>query len=305
MILTDAQRLALLAPRPGRLRVVLDTDTYNEIDDQFALVQTWLAPERIDLQAIYAAPFNNDRSTGPGDGMEKSYREILELLSRLDMEPEGIVYRGVTDYVGLKRAAQPAAAVDDLIARARAGSSEDPLHVIAIGAISNVASALLNAPDIIDRTVVVWLGGHSMEWPHQVEFNLKQDVPGAQVLFDSGVPIVLVPCMGVASHLTSTVPEIETHVEPRGAIGAFLARRFKEYSDDHLGWAKEIWDMAAVAWLLNPDWAPSELRVTPILTDQITYSTDYRRHLLRYVRYVDRNAILKDFFRRLAERFPV
>ena len=42
MILTDSQRLALLAPRPGRLRAVLDIDTYNEIDDQFALVQAWL-----------------------------------------------------------------------------------------------------------------------------------------------------------------------------------------------------------------------------------------------------------------------
>ena len=304
MILTDAQRLALLAPRAGRLRAVLDTDTYNEIDDQFALVQAWLAPERIDLQAIYAAPFHNNRSTGPGDGMEKSYDEILELLSRLNVKPEGLVHRGVTDYVGPSRVARPAAAVDDLIARARAGSPENPLYVIAIAAISNVASALLSAPDIIDRTVVVWLGGHSIDWPHQVEFNLKQDVPAAQALFGSGVPIVLVPCMGVVSHLTSTVPEIEKHVEPYGAIGAFLAQRFKEYSDDHIGWAKEIWDMAAVAWLLNPNWTPSELRPTPILTDQVTYSTDHRQHLLRYVRHVDRNAILKDFFRRLANHFP-
>lgn len=56
MILSDAARLALLAPRRGRLRAVLDTDTLNEIDDQFALVQAMLSPERIDLQAIYAAP---------------------------------------------------------------------------------------------------------------------------------------------------------------------------------------------------------------------------------------------------------
>jgi inosine-uridine nucleoside N-ribohydrolase len=192
--------------------------------------------------------------------------------------------------------------VDDLIARARAGSPEDPLYVIAIAAISNVASALLMAPDIVDRVVVVWLGGHAMDWPHQVEFNLKQDVQGAQALFGSGVPIVLVPCMGVVSHLTSTVPEIEAHVEPHGAIGAFLAQRFKEYSDDHVGWAKEIWDMAAVAWLLDDRWAPSDLRPTPILTDQVTYSVDHARPLLRYVRHVDRNAILKDFFRRLAQR---
>ena len=37
----------------------------------------------------------------------------------------------------------------------------------------------------------------------------------------------------------------------------FLADRFKGYSDDHFGWSKEIWDMAPVAWLLDPDWVPT------------------------------------------------
>ena len=68
-MLSDADRLKLLAPRAGKLRAVLDTDTYNEIDDQFALVQAMLSPERIGLEAIYAAPFHNKRSSGPGDGM--------------------------------------------------------------------------------------------------------------------------------------------------------------------------------------------------------------------------------------------
>ncbi len=60
--------------------------------------------------------------------------------------------------------------------------------------------------------------------------------------------------------------------------------------------------MAAVAWLLDDRWTPSDLRPTPILTDQITYSVDHSRPLLRYVRHVNRNAILKDFFDRLARR---
>ena len=117
-------------------------------------------------------------------------------------------------------------------------------------------AALLLAPDIAERIVVVWLGGHALEWPDTREFNLKQDVGGAQVLFDSGVPVVLVPCMGVTSHLHSTVPEIERYVEPCGEIGRFLAARFKEYSSEHMGWSKEIWDMAPVGWLLDPAWAP-------------------------------------------------
>ncbi len=303
-MLSDAERLRLLTPRSGRLRVVLDTDTYNEIDDQFALVQLVLSPERVALEAIYAAPFHNDRSTGPGHGMELSYGEILALLKRLDVPAAGLVHRGVTDYVGPAKRALQADAVDDLITRARAGTPDNPLYVIAIGAISNVASALLKAPDIIDRTVVVWLGGHALEWPHQREFNLKQDVGGAQVVFDSGVPLVLVPCMGVTSHLHSTVPEIERYVEPHGEIGRFLAMRFKEYADDHVGWAKEIWDMAAVAYVLDDSWTPSVLMPTPILTDNVTYSVDNSRHPMRYVTHVRRNPIIRDFVAKLAAGQP-
>ena len=304
MELSHDQRHRLLVPPGGRVRAVMDTDTYNEIDDQFAIVQMMLSPERIGVEAIYAAPFHNRRSTGPRDGMEKSHDEILRLLERIDVTPEGLVHRGVGEYVGPDKVARDAAAVDDLIARARAGSPDDPLYVIAIAAISNVASAILKAPDIIDRMVVVWLGGHSLEWPHTREFNLKQDVGGAQVLFDSGVPVVMVPCMGVTSHLLSTVPEIERYVEPRGDIGAFLAMRFKEYSDDHKGWSKEIWDMAAVAWVLDPDWAPSVLVSSPILTDQMTWSVDQQRHQIRYVRQLNRDAIMRDFIDKLEAFAP-
>ncbi|MBR0757910.1 nucleoside hydrolase [Bradyrhizobium jicamae] len=301
MTITEAARLKLLTPPSGKIRVVLDTDTYNEIDDQFAIVQMLLSPDRFDVEAIYAAPFFNARATSPGDGMELSYQEILRLLERLQISPDDLVHRGVTDYVGPTKQPRPAPAVDDMIARARRGSPDYPLYIIAIGAISNVASALLEAPDIIDRVVVVWLGGHALEWPDTVEFNLKQDVGGAQVLLDSGVPLVLVPCRGVTSHLHSTVPEIERHVEPHGAIGAFLAMRFKEYSSDHLGWAKEIWDMAPVGWLLDAQWAPSVIIPAPVLTEQMTWSVDRRRHAIRYVTHVHRNPILRNFFLKLRD----
>jgi len=299
MPLSEATRLKLLAPPVGKVRVVLDTDTYNEIDDQFAIVQMMLSRDRFDVEAIYAAPFFNKRADSPAHGMELSYQEILRLLERLHVSPDGLVHRGVIDYVGKAKQAREAAAVDDLIVRARAGSPDNPLYVVAIAAISNVASALLKAPDIIDRVVVVWLGGHALEWPDTAEFNMRQDVGGAQVLLDSGVPLVLVPCLGVTSRLHTTVPEIERHVEPHGGIGAFLAQRFKEYSPDHPGWAKEIWDMAPVGWLLNASWAPSVIIPAPVLTEQMTWSTDRRRHPIRYVTFIDRNAILKDFFLKL------
>jgi hypothetical protein len=299
--LSDAARLQLLQPPRGRIRAVLDTDTYNEIDDQFALTQLLLSNDRIETEAIYAAPFFNPRSESPGHGMELSHDEILRLLERLGRPSDGFVYRGVTEFVGSEKIARHAEAVDDLIARARASTSDDPLYVIAIAAISTIASALLIAPDIIDRIVVVWLGGHVLEWPDLNEFNLIQDVGGAQVLFDSGVPLVLVPCRGVASHLVATIPELESYVEPKGEIGRFLSQRFKEYgAGKPAGWSKVIWDMAAIAWLIDPDWCPSALVPTPILTDNATWSMDRSRPLMRYVHRIERNAIMTDFYEKLS-----
>jgi inosine-uridine nucleoside N-ribohydrolase len=231
--------------------------------------------------------------------MDKSYDEILRLLGRMGRSPDGFVFKGVRDFVGPAKQALKAEAIDHLIARARASRADDPLCIIAIAAISNVASALLAAPDIADKIVVVWLGGHALEWPDTREFNLRQDVGGAQVLLDSGAPLVLIPCMGVTSHLHSTVPEIERWVEPYGEIGKFLAQRFKEYSDDHVGWSKEIWDMAPVGWLINPDWAPTVVVPTPILTNQVTWSVDRTRPPMRYATIVRRDPILKDFFSKL------
>lgn len=46
----------------GKINMVLDTDTYNEVDDQFALMYALRSPERLNVEAIYAAPFYNNRS---------------------------------------------------------------------------------------------------------------------------------------------------------------------------------------------------------------------------------------------------
>ena len=77
------QYLANLQVPAGRVDAVLDTDTYNEIDDQFALSYMFLSPEKFNLKAIYAAPFFNSHSTSPKDGMERSYDEIMKLLGLL------------------------------------------------------------------------------------------------------------------------------------------------------------------------------------------------------------------------------
>lgn len=83
-----------------------------------------------------------------------------------------------------------------------------PLYVAAIGAITNIATAILQYPDIINRIVLVWLAGNDFDDSPNV-YNIYQDVKSAQVVFDSGVPFIHVPCNYVTSHLLTGIPELE------------------------------------------------------------------------------------------------
>ncbi|MCK5465575.1 MAG: hypothetical protein KAI95_21250, partial [Bacteroidales bacterium] len=111
--ISETDRIARLVPPQGKVRMVLDTDTYNEIDDQFAVVYALLSKEKLNVEALYAAPFSNSRSDGPGDGMEKSYEEILRLLDRLGIEPDGFVFKGSREYLeDLEKPVESPAALD-------------------------------------------------------------------------------------------------------------------------------------------------------------------------------------------------
>ena len=298
--LTTSQRLALLEPPKGRIRMVLDTDTYNEIDDQFALVYALLSPEQIALEAVYAAPFENNRSIGPDEGMRLSHEEILSVLERLGRSPEGFVFSGSTMWLPGTDETVPSPAVDDLIARARA-DGDGPLYVVAIGAITNVASAILTAPDIVERIVVVWLGGNPHYWHRATEFNVYQDMAASRVIFDSGVPLVHVPCLNVTEHLRTTQAEMERFVKDQGAIGQYLFEIFSGYYDDHFARSKELWDIGPIAWIIHADWVESVLIHSPILTGEQTWSHDPHRHLIREAYTVKRDAIFADLFRKLEQ----
>lgn len=300
--------------RSGKpIRMVLDTDTYNEIDDQFAVVYALLTAEKLKVEAIYAAPFSNDRSTGPGDGMQKSYAEILRLLERLHVPSDGLVYPGSTAYLSQMAAVERSPAVMDLAERAMACSEDDPLYVVAIGAATNIGAALLVEPEILRRIVVVWLGGNPHALPHTVEFNLMQDLKASRLMFDSGVPLVHIPCLGVASHLLTTRAELEQTIQGRNAISDFLYERFCEYSTDHFAWAKEIWDISTIAYLLNEDWIPTRIAPSPLLvgdlqvslaphfhvTGNLTFEQAPGRHSIREAWFLHRNPIFRDLFTRL------
>ena len=283
---------------PGGLDVVIDTDAFYEVDDQFALVYALASPERIRVQAVYAAPFYNDKSVSPADGMEKSYQEILKIFAMLGRDPAGMVFKGSATYLPETGYVESEAA-RDLVAKAMARADDDPLYVVALGAITNVASAIRMCPQIIRKIVVIWLGGNAFYWPDVNEFNLRQDVTGAGVLFDSTVPLMLLPCMGVVSNVHTTIPELQAYLKGKNEIADYLYSIVSGYSEDHFAWSKVIWDITTIAWLICPDWLPRHLVHSPIITRQLTWSFDDSRHLIAAAWYADRDSIFKDVFNKI------
>lgn len=314
-VIPESVRIEKLQPPQGRIRAVIDTDTYNEIDDQFAISYALFSQDKFDILGYYAVPFYNTRSESAGHGMQLSYEEILRLFKKLDVPLENLAFQGSAGFLEDYASPFDSDAARHLIHTAM--ESEEPLYVIALGALTNIASAILIEPKIIEKLVIVWMGGHAFHWPDTTEFNLRGDLLASRLVFNCGVPLVLIPARGVTSHLSSTVAELERYVKGRGLIGDFLFDRFCAYEGLEEGGSKEIWDIVAVAYLINPDWVPSYLTSSPMIARQppekepgpkrypkelhhLTWSFDNSRYAIRYAYYVHRDPVFKDFFSKLS-----
>ena len=304
MSIDNARLIRRLEKPKGRVDVVIDTDTYNEIDDQYALSYLIKSDEKLDLKAIYAAPFFNEKSTGPADGMEKSYREIMNVLTLLEREDlKEHVYRGSTEYLPSETEPVISDAAKDLAKRAMDYTEEHPLYVVAIAAITNVASALLLNPDIKNRIVLIWLGGNATNWPDNKEFNLYQDVAGARIVFGCGVPLVQLPCMGVVSAFTTSGPELEYHLRGKNKLCDYLVNVTTTEAAACNGgpvWTRPIWDVTAVAWLLDGDFEEDCLIHSPIPEYDNRYAFDNNRHFIKYVYHIKRDKLFADLFAKLS-----
>lgn len=341
-VLTEQERLERLAPPKGKVHMVIDSDTYNEVDDQFAISYALLSQDKLDVQAVYAAPFsstffanlmNTDGVDIPmtdnlQEGLELSYQEIRKLMGLLEMETEGKVFRGSSVYMSQKDVPVDSDAARDLVKKAH--EAEDVLYVVAIGEITNVASAILMDPEIIRKIVVVWLAGQPLYWPHTIEFNIGQDVLATQTILDSGVPLVIVPCMSVASYLSVSGPELEANIKGKSKVGTYLCETvtsqmsqemaqnwlilfhqtycagLDDYGEEGtptttsmLSPTRIIWDISTVAYMVNPTWCPSSLVPTPRMTADYKWEEDASRPPMRIVRFIYRDAVFGDMFSKL------
>ena len=288
----------------GPVDMVLDTDAYNEIDDQFAIAYALRSADKLNLTALYAAPFFNAHSSGPKDGMEKSYDEILKILALAGEKRD--VFRGSETYLPDEKTPVLSDAARDLAERAMRYTPEKPLYVVAIGAITNVASAILLKPEIVDRIVVVWLGGHALHCSHTKEFNMMQDVAAARVVMGCGAPFVQLPCDGVVSAFTVSESDLGAWFLGKGPLADYLAKNTIKEAEAYAkgrAWSRVIWDVTAVAWLVNEGERFMRQRVVPVHLPAYDHHYELHpdAHPMTYVYQIKRDALFNDMIAKLTK----
>lgn len=288
----------------GKVDVVLDTDPYNEVDDQYAIAYLLQSTEKLNLKGIYAAPFFNHHSRGPADGMERSYQEIFHVLDLLDRnEYGGMVFKGSDGFLKDEQSPIDSPAVQELIRLSEQYSTEKPLYIIGIAACTNLASALLLCPEIKDRVFIVWLGGMGFDWHDNQSFNAGQDVAAARVLLGSGAPVVLIPGRGVLDRFITTGPELEYWLRGKNAFCDYIIEKTAREAESCNGgkcWSRPLSDVAAVAWLLGENFMLDRLEHSPVMEYDHLYAEDKRRLFIRYVYSINRDKLMADLFEKLA-----
>jgi len=244
----------------------------------------------------------------PAEGMELSYQEIQTVYEKLDTASAGKVFRGAKQYMEKPDMPVNSESADTIIDLAKSGSQ--PLYIAAMGCVTNIAAALLRAPEIRENIVVIWTSGYPSSAPHSNKpaLNLIQDVHASRLMFDSGVPLVYLPGYHVGAQLKISRPEVEKFIQGAGDIGDYLHHlyinnplhtMFALQNTARSTWV--IWDIIDIAWLINPDWVPTTLTTAPILEESLHWKKDEKRHLIREAHDVQRDEIFIDFYDKLAK----
>jgi purine nucleosidase len=295
--LSPELRAKRLAVPTGRVRAILDSDVANEIDDPFAIALALTAPDHIDLAAITVAPFRREGLTA-GQSQDLSLEMARDTLSHLGSDIP--LVRGAEAFMDEGRPVE-SEAVSTLLEYSH--DTQDPLVIMAIGACTNVASALALDPGLAERATVWWLGGHGPDFSAW-EYNLMGDRAASRLLLNSGIPIVLFPAWGVTSHLLTSLAAMEKEVESSSPLGAYLTHLLREHIPDHYGMEKELWDVAVPAWAVNPAWFRSTVEPAFGVSDDLAWTRRAEGPLWRRITWCSRNEIIKDLWARIAATAP-
>ncbi len=167
--------------------VILSTDVGNEIDDQWAIVYL-LTSGHFDVKGMMSA---NGPSL-PAPSARASYKILVdEVEHRLDMQEHPPLLEGSSVPLLDRKTPQESAASRFIVEISKDYSSDHRLIVLTIGAATDVASAILKDPSIVDRIEVVAMGFKDISADGGKEYNVQNDPLAWQVILDSTVPVTI------------------------------------------------------------------------------------------------------------------
>ena len=277
-------------------KIIFDSDTFNEIDDQYALAYA-LGNPKFEVLGATAALYHREESSAIG--VEKSYQEILRVMKNTHTTGRCPAFKGADDEVsnqpgfGFVENEASRFIVDTVMA------SDEIIYIPVTGAITNIACAILMEPKIIEKMCVLFIGCCCIETVFQYESNVNQDYAAAQIVFNSGVPLVLLPAVGDPGHgtimLSYPVPKLRDEILSHDSD---TCRFFKNYllpEDSSQNYI--FWDVAAPGVLSVPEAYEFSIRPTPILTDEKKFAFDATRHKMIYMEEINPVPILEDWFK--------
>ncbi|MEM9919138.1 MAG: nucleoside hydrolase [Bacteroidota bacterium] len=275
-------------------KIILDADTGNEVDDPYAIVRALIEPS-LEVVALNATQWQASHWTVE-HSMEESYRLNQLILGYLKMADKVKSYRGgVNRLYDWGDIAQYSAAAYHIIQQAKQMPDEQKIPIVTLGALTNVASALLIEPSIAPRIKVYWLGT-TYDFDKNIlkrqDFNCVMDVQALDVMLQSDVEMHIIP-VSVANQMTFDYAETAKRLKGQHPILDFLVQRW----DNHLDGGRHertIWDLAIVQALIHPEWATEvQIKSAP---------ADGQRNLY-YYKDIDEDKMREDFFTSCLEYF--
>lgn len=248
------------------MRMILDSDTANEIDDLFAIAYV-LAKEdpNVDLLGISSAQWFHVWS---GDSTvyqsQRMNEDLVALAGRTDLPlPLGADLMMGKPWGDYDARDSPAARF--IIEQAHATPVGERLAVLSIGAPTNLASALALDSTITDKIVAYTLGfryDFDGGFWNKDEFNIRRDLNAANYLLNQeGLELHVMP-ISVAIQYTWKREQTFKNLESVGKVGTYLRNRW----EDHGGPGAEkwtMWDVALLQAVLKPEQAPEIVVMTP------------------------------------------
>lgn len=282
--------------RKDKINLILDTDTYNECDDQFALSYLIKSKELFNIEAITVAPYSHrKRDVTVRDGQELSYNEILKICNWLNFDTNNKVFKGSMDYSQNGYDGKNDA-VNKIIEIAK---KNNKTYILGIGAITNIALAIKKEPKIVNKIEIIWLGGNELGYEDNLEYNFRQDVEAVKIVFESKVKLTILPCKNIVSELRIDINTLKKYLENKSELCNYLIERF--YNDGYHGIqeSRVIWDIAVIAYMINKNWFETKQISCPNIRKDTSYEVTDNRHNITFVTKLVRNKIYEDLFRKL------